>query len=93
VEDVYEGCFLNYPNDVAHRNHYVYLALVTRHYATATRQIEILGDKSEWRFTPADHSRGDGQNRRENPGRPTVTRAPASTRPAASRPVLTPPAK
>jgi hypothetical protein len=93
MEDVYEGCFLNYPNDVAHRNHYVYVALVTRHYATATRQIEILGDKSEWYYAPAEHSWGDAKYRREHPGRRTVTTAPASTRPATTGPVLTPPVK
>jgi hypothetical protein len=93
MEEVYEGCFLNYPNDLLHRNHYVYVALVTRHYATATRQIEILGDKSEWYYAPAEHSWGDAKYRREPPGSRTVTTTPASTRSITTRPVLTPPAK
>jgi len=72
VEDVYEGSFLSFPNDLEHRNHYIYLALVARKYDVATRQIQILGDKSEWYYDPAAHSWGDAAYRREHskPGAP-----------------------
>jgi hypothetical protein len=92
MEEVYEGCFLNYPNDLVHRNHYVYVALVTQHYATATRQIAILGDKSEWYYAPEEHGWGDAQSRRDRAARAATT-GPTSTRPASTRPVPNAPAK
>jgi hypothetical protein len=88
MEEIYEGCFVNYPNDLVHRNRYVYVALVTRHYSTATRQIEILGDNSEWYYAPEEHSWGDAKYRREHPERVhATTKTTTTTQPATSRPV------
>jgi hypothetical protein len=92
MEEVYEGCFLNYPNDVAHLNHFVYLALVTNHYAAATRNIEILGDKSDWFYAPEQHMWGDAKYRREHPERIRAATRPGTTRPATTRPATTRPA-
>jgi hypothetical protein len=95
IEDVYEGCFLSFPNDTVHRNRFVYLALVARKFDVATRHIQILGDKSDWFYDAAQHTWGDARFKGKLTTRP-ATRAttrgviPATTRPGVRRPPATP---
>jgi hypothetical protein len=52
MEDVYEGCFLNFPDDAEHRNEYVMFALRAEKFDIVQQQIAILGKKSKWAFKP-----------------------------------------
>lgn len=53
MEDVYEGYFVNFPDDSEHRNEFVVIALQANKFDVAAKQNKILGKKSKWSFIPA----------------------------------------
>jgi hypothetical protein len=71
LQDVYEGCLLNFPNDTVHRNQYLLLAIQARQYDVAQRQVEILRDKADWWFN-RQGSFGDARLLRERKLHPTT---------------------
>jgi len=77
IQDVYEGCLLNFPNDVVHRNQYLLLAIQARQYDVAQHQVDTLGDKADWWFNRRG-SFGDAHRLREEKAR-------AATRPTPNK--------